>query len=127
VVKVEPVLSMGTCFSCDDPIAWVKPRNWKKNLALDPTPSEYGEWIVLPDGHRALSLADEEVQHLLGEDCLTEFHDLPRYVSHDTVCRMAGFRSLDWATKNATKHPWQSDQREARRRTLLEADRLRDY
>jgi hypothetical protein len=126
VVKVEPVLSLGKCYSCGEVVAWVEPWHWKKKLDLDPTPREFGQWIVLPDGVKAMSLANEEVQRLLGPDCIAEYHDAPRYVAHETVCRMAGFRTLDAARRNASGSQWQSAQREARRRRMLEADRLRD-
>jgi hypothetical protein len=127
VVKIERILAnVGTCSACDDAVAFVQPPDWKKMLKLDPTPREFGQWIILPNGVSALSLVDEEVQRLLGENCMSEYHELPRYVAHDTVCRMAGFRSLNSATRNATGSRWQSEQREARRRQMLEADRLRN-
>jgi hypothetical protein len=118
---------MGKCWSCGDPVAFVRPRGWgQKKLLLDPTPREFAQWLVLPDGVRALPVTNEDVQRILKNDVNHELGEWPRFAAHSAVCRVAGVQRLGYTARNATGSQRQSEWREEKRRRILEIERLRD-
>ena len=113
------------CESCGEPIAFLHmPRGSRRNgeyRPVDPAPHPSGEYMLLADGRRSVSIYFEQVT----DEFVDRFPPDRRFIDHELTCTPKGMHMLEHAARRAISQaalrPYEVERE--RRREMLKSVR----